>query len=89
MQVIGPAPFDLSAAAEGLRGIVSPALLLVCKQIYYEDREYLERNQWRLNRWRIDPVANIPRSFRDATRSLRWSWAATRPDCYTPWHRSR
>ncbi|GLI78122.1 hypothetical protein PoHVEF18_006424 [Penicillium ochrochloron] len=70
MQVIGPAPFYLSAAAEGLRGIVSPVLLLVCKQIYYEDREYLERNQWRLNRWCIDPVANILRSMMEDDKGL-------------------
>lgn len=70
MQAIGPAPFDLVAAAKGLRGIVSPALLLVCKQIYYESRECLERNQWRLNRWSTDPIANIPQSVRSRVASL-------------------
>jgi hypothetical protein len=70
MQAIGPAPFDLWTADAGLGGIVSPALLLVCKQIYYEGKKYLERNQWRLDRWSTDPIVNIPHSVRDKVASL-------------------
>lgn len=70
MQAIGPAPFDLWAAAQGPGGIVCPALLLVCKQIYYEGKEYLERNQWRLNRWSTDPITHIPQSVRNKVASL-------------------
>jgi hypothetical protein len=69
-QGYGPAPVDLLAAAEGLNGIISPALLLVCKQIYYEAKDYLNGNQWRLNRWSTDPIGDIPKSVRDKVASL-------------------
>ena len=68
-QGFGPGPNDL-LAVESIRGIVSPALLLVCKQIYNEARHLLRQNQWRLNRWCTFVIADLPASARANVTSL-------------------
>jgi hypothetical protein len=57
-------------ASRSFYGIVSPALLLVCKQIYHKAKHFLGHNQWRLNRWSTDPIANISESVRNKVISV-------------------
>ncbi|KAJ5157265.1 uncharacterized protein N7482_008365 [Penicillium canariense] len=64
-----PAASDL-LAAEGLHGIITPALLRVCSQIHHEAKHYINNNQWRLNRWSARTIADIPQSVRDKVQAL-------------------
>lgn len=57
-------------ASRSFYGIVSPALLLVCKQIYHEAKYSLGHNQWRLNRWSTGPIPNISESVRNKVISV-------------------